>query len=123
MVDWSAHELDAIGAADEIQITTARPDGSLRSYIPIWVVRVGDALYVRSYRGEAGGWYRHARRHPVGHIRTSGIEPDIEFTDPGGIAAEAVDQAYRRKYGGTGGYVNTMLRDDVAATTLRLTPR
>ncbi|MBV9352424.1 MAG: DUF2255 family protein, partial [Mycobacterium sp.] len=37
---------------------------------------------------------------------------------------KAIDDAYRNKYGRRGsGYVDTMVRDAVAATTLRLKPR
>jgi MFS family permease len=42
------HELDRIGRAEELHITTTRPDGSLRTWVPIWVVRAGDDLIVRS---------------------------------------------------------------------------
>ena len=38
-----------------------RPDGTQRDPVTIWVVRTGDDLYVRSYRGTGGAWYRNAR--------------------------------------------------------------
>jgi Uncharacterized protein conserved in bacteria (DUF2255) len=60
MTDWTARELNVIGAAEELDIAPARPDRSLRPYTTIWVVRVGDELYVRSYRGRRGSWFRHA---------------------------------------------------------------
>jgi Uncharacterized protein conserved in bacteria (DUF2255) len=60
MSNWIAEELDAIGEADELQIAVLRADGSLRPYTTIWVVRVGDDLYVRSYRAAiAPGSSRH----------------------------------------------------------------
>jgi hypothetical protein len=55
-------DLDGIGSATELEIATRRADGSLRPYVPIWVVRVGDELFVRSWRGQAGARYRHARQ-------------------------------------------------------------
>ncbi len=64
MRDWTAEELDRIGAADELEIAALRPDGSLRPFTTIWVVRVGDDLYVRSYRGRRGGWFRSVLRRP-----------------------------------------------------------
>jgi hypothetical protein len=79
MTSWSTDELDRVGAADEIHITQVRSDGSLRTWVPIWVVRVGDDLYVRSYRGSGGAWYRHAIQRPEGRIRASGIERDVSF--------------------------------------------
>ena len=44
MPDWTSQDLDRIGSADEIDIAPCRPDGALRSYTTIWVVRVGDDL-------------------------------------------------------------------------------
>ncbi len=46
MSEWTGGELDRIGAAEELQIAPRRRDGSLRTPVTIWVVRVGDELYV-----------------------------------------------------------------------------
>ncbi len=51
MTAWTADELARIGRPDELQVSSRRPDGSLRPYITIWVVRLGDDLYVRSAYG------------------------------------------------------------------------
>ena len=79
MSDWSPHELETIGDATEIDIATVRRDGTLRSCVPIWIVRVADQLLVRSYRGDAGSWYRYALKKPQGRVRVvvvpTGIEP------------------------------------------------
>jgi hypothetical protein len=40
---WTRDGLDRIGSVDEPRITSARADGTLRRYVPAWVVRVGDA--------------------------------------------------------------------------------
>jgi hypothetical protein len=53
MSDWTAAHLDRIGSADELEITTPRADGSLRPYVPIWLVRAGGELFVRPWRGQA----------------------------------------------------------------------
>jgi hypothetical protein len=55
---WTAEELARIGAAEELEIAPRRRDGTLRRAVPIWVVRVGDDLYVRSWRGSHGAWFR-----------------------------------------------------------------
>ena len=47
MSGWSEEELAAIGRADEIRVASRRPDGTLRGFVTIWSVRVGDGLYVR----------------------------------------------------------------------------
>ncbi len=60
MTPWTSDELDRIGGAEELQIAPRRPDGTLRTPVTIWVVRVSDDLYVRSYRGRSGAWFRAA---------------------------------------------------------------
>jgi hypothetical protein len=50
VTSWTSDALDRIGSADELRITSARADGTLRPYVPIWVVPVGHDVYVRSYR-------------------------------------------------------------------------
>ena len=86
MSDWTAEELDTIGAAGELRIAALRPDGSLRPYTTIWVVRVGDDLYVRSYRGRDGAWFRSVLRHPEGSIRAGGLTRDVTFAEPADAA-------------------------------------
>ncbi len=57
MTGWTSDELTRIGTATELQIASRRGDGSLNRPRTIWVVRVGDDLYVRSMYGRAGGWF------------------------------------------------------------------
>ncbi|WP_460353403.1 DUF2255 family protein [Mycobacterium sp. ZZG] len=121
MPDWNEHELDALDRASEIDLATYRTDGTLRRAVPVWVVRVGHAVYLRSYRGTAGSWYRHALANPHGHITTGHIDRDVHFTDAAAIDRSDVDTAYRNKYGNNS-YVDTLLSDDIATTTLHLTP-
>jgi len=125
---WTADELDRIGAADELQIASLDAHRSLRPYTTIWVVRVGDELYVRSYRGPGGVWFRHAVRTRAGRIRAGGVERDVTFADPGDADRAAIDSvisaAYRTKYAGySRSYVDPMVSSEAAAATLRLTPR
>jgi hypothetical protein len=118
---WNPNDLETIAAAEELAVAPMGPDGNLRSYRTIWVVRVGDNLCVRSYRGSAGGWYRAAQRSHQGRIRAGGGERDVRFEHPEGVEP-SVDDAYRAKYGRCG-YVDTMLGPDAAGTTLRIVPR
>jgi hypothetical protein len=55
MAGWTNDELAKIGTAQELQIASARRDGTLRNPRTIWVVRVGEDLYVRSMYGRGGG--------------------------------------------------------------------
>src|SRR5436189_3358737 len=99
MATWSKDELDKIGGADELQIAPRRRDGTLRTPVTIWVVRVGDNLYVRSYKGQDGAWFRAAHVRHDGRIRAGGVEKDVTFveeTDSG--INDQIDAAYRTKY-------------------------
>ena len=124
MTAWTTDELDRVGRAEELQITTVRQDGSLRPWVPIWVVRVGDELIVRSFRGPDGAWYRHATDGAHGRIRAGDVDRDVAFIPSTGTTAGVVDQAYRAKYGRyAGSYLEPMLTDHAIAATLRLLAR
>ncbi len=122
MSTWSSEDLDRIGAADELRVAPRRPDGTQEHDTPIWVVRVGDDLYVRSYRGPRGSWYRRAQRTHEGRLRANGKEHDVAFEDAPDESQAAVDRAYGAKYGRSS-YVDAMVTDDAATTTMRLVPR
>lgn len=119
---WTSEELERIGSAEELHIAPARGDGTLGRAVPIWVVRVGDDLYVRSWRGTGGAWFRAARASGAGHISAAGVEKDIQLLDAKGRVDDAVDAAYREKYGRYPQYVEPMVSPQARATTLRLVP-
>jgi hypothetical protein len=120
---WRSDELDRIGSAEELQIAARRRDGSLRRPTPIWVVRAGDDLYIRSWRGAAGSWYRAARATHEAHISARGVDTDVSLAEVGEDAGDAVDAAYRIKYGRYSGYVEPMIAPQARATTLKLMRR
>jgi hypothetical protein len=82
MATWTSNELNKIGAAEELHITTLRGDGTLRNPVTIWVVRLGDDLYVRAYKGRSSPWFRGAQVRHEGHIRASGVEKDVTLMPP-----------------------------------------
>ena len=123
MTSWTSDELDRIGSADELRITSVRADGALRPYVPIWVVRVGDDLYVRSYRGADGGWFRHLRERDRGRIKAGGVEREVAVAAAADEVDDEVDEAYRGKYGRYGSrLVDPMIAAPARGTTLRLAP-
>lgn len=95
----------------------------MRPYVPIWVVRVGDDLYVRSYRGVEGAWFRAVMRQRKARVRVAGIESDVDAEQAVAADQHAIDEAYRTKYASFAGtYVDPMVSPAAIATTLRLLP-
>ncbi|MEU1664015.1 DUF2255 family protein [Streptomyces sparsogenes] len=124
MTTWIPETLQRIADADELHIAPRRADGTLRTPTTIWVVRDGDDLYVRSWRGAAGTWWNTARASRTGHISAGGVEADVTFTPVGDpVVNDRVDGAYRAKYGRYSGYVEPMVAEPARATTLRLSPQ
>jgi hypothetical protein len=119
---WTSDELDRIGAADELHIAPLGADGKPIRPVPIWVVRVGDDLYVRSWRGDDGAWYRAAKARREGRISAGGVDKDVRFVDARAGIAGAVDAAYRETYSRYPSYVPPMLSDQARATTLEVVP-
>ena len=124
MTAWTDDELKRIGGATELRIGSRRPDGSLRPFIPIWVVRSGDDVYVRSAYGWDNPWFQRALRSGEGRIRAGGVERDVSFEQPGPEVAEDLHAAYHAKYDRYGPrMVGTVVSPEAARATLRLVPR
>jgi hypothetical protein len=123
MTTWSNHELERIGNAQELQLASSRTDGRLRPYTTMWVVRVGDEIYVRSAGGPKRAWFRHAKASVVGHIRAGGVERDVTFGEATADAQAAIDTAYHRKYDQYGSnIVGHVVGPAARAVTVRLRP-
>ena len=121
---WTDDDLARIGGAEELQITSQRPDGGLRPYVTIWVVRVGDDLYVRSAYGSDNPWFRRAKASGAGRIRAGGVERDVTFAEAAPDSYADIDQAYHVKYDRHGpAIVGTVTGAKAAPVTIRLVPR
>jgi hypothetical protein len=123
-MSWTGSQLTKIGDADELQVSSVRPDGSPRPYVTIWVVRLGDDLYIRSGYGPENGWYRRARAAGSGRVRAGGVTHDVTFEDADPALREQIDAAYHAKYDKYGpAVVGPMVGEKLAEVTLRLSPR
>jgi len=125
MTGWTRHDLERIGSAEELQIATFKQDGTVSKPVTIWVVRVGDDLYVRSYRGRDAAWFRHIQQRHDGRISVGGVTKDITAVDARSDDAlnNEIDAAYQakyRRYSAT--YVRPMVTPQARATTLKLMP-
>jgi hypothetical protein len=121
---WTPEELSRIGGAQELKVSSRRQSGTLRPYVTIWVVRVGDDIYIRSAYGPDNGWYRRAKASGVGRIRAGGVERDVTFTEPPTDVHPNIDAAYHAKYDSHGpAIVGTVVGEQAANVTLRVLPR
>jgi hypothetical protein len=119
---WTPEELDRVGQAEELQLATRRRQGGLSRYVTMWVVRVGDDLYVRSAGGPNRPWYRRARAVGAGRIRAGGVERDVTFGSADAAVQDDIDVAYHTKYDSYGaGIVGHVTGPDAHAVTVRLT--
>ena len=124
MTTWTSDELDKIGGAEELQITSLRRDGTLRGPVTIWVVRLGNDLYVRSAYGRTAAWFRGTQVRHEGRLDAGGIEKDVAYTDPDPAALDQIDTAYRNKYHRHGvRYINAVTDAEARSTTIKLVPR
>lgn len=123
---WSPEDLRRISAAEELQIVPRRADGTLRRAVTVWVVRVDDRVYVRTWYRRGGGWFAPALETGRARVSVPGAQADVtveDVSDDRGALRAHVDAAYRGKYQRYGETsVGPMVTDDAAATTLRLTP-
>ena len=124
MTAWPSDELEKIGAADELQLASARPDGRLRKPVTIWVVRLGDDIYVRSVNGRTSHWFRGVEDRHEGHIHAGGVDKDVRFVDAGDDLNDDIETAYRTKYGHyDASVVDPLFTPGAKAATLELVPR
>jgi hypothetical protein len=124
MTSWTEDELNNIDAAEELAIAALRLDGTLRTPVTIWVVRVGQDIYVRSAYGTDAAWYRGTKVHHEGRIEVAGLRKDVAFEDADPSVGEHIDAAYRNKYRRHGAqYVNAVTTAEGQSTTIKLVPR
>lgn len=124
MTTWTNEDLNRVGEAEELQLASVRNDGTLRPYVTMWVVRVGDDLYVRSAHGPDNPWYRRAKASGAGRIRAGGVERHVTFADAAPGAHPAIDAAYHAKYDRYGSaIVGSVVGAKAAPVTIRLVPR
>ncbi len=124
MNTWTSDELNKIGGTEEIQLSSLLQDGTLRKPVTIWVVRLGNDLYVRSVNGRDGLWFRSTQLRHEGHIQAGGVEKDVSFVDGDPKLNDQLDVVFRTKYGHyDASIVNTDLTPEARASTLKLVPK
>jgi hypothetical protein len=124
MTTWTSDELKKIGNAEELQIASLRQDGTLRKLMTIWVVRLGDDIYVRSVNGRTSDWFHGVQTRYEGHIRAGGVDKDVTFVEePDENINDQIDAAYAAKYRCYTSIVPSINSPKARAATIKLVPR
>jgi hypothetical protein len=112
-----------IASVEEVDIETTRGAGAPVHRTTIWAV-IGDGdVYVRSLNGEDGRWYRELMANPdaVLHVEDEAVPVRaVSAPDPDSVARAT--EGFNEKYADSP-YLHTMVRDEIAPTTVRLEPR
>jgi len=126
MTTWTSSELSKIGSAEELEIASRRGDNTMRKSRTIWVVRIGDELYVRSVNGRTSDWFRGVETRHEGHIEAGGINKDVSFEEVDTVDSihTQIDTAYRTKYSHyAANIINSTLTPKAHSATVKLVPR
>ena len=114
-------DLDLLATTKEIRVETRSAAGEVHKTI-VWPVVRDGVVYLRSYKGPSGRWYREALADPDVALffdRRRLAARAIPATDAASVEAcsEALREKYRRSYS-----LEAMLVPDVLPTTLRIEP-
>jgi hypothetical protein len=125
MTTWTDNELNKIGNAEELLISSLRADGTSRKPRIIWVVRLGNDIYVRSVNGRTSDWFRGVQTRHEGHIRAGGVTKDVTFVEESDPAInEQIDAVYRTKYRRYAeSIINHINGSEARSATIKLVPR
>ena len=116
---WSSDDLRYLAGSRELEIAAPRIHGGTERWTPIWVVVVDDEVFVRTWHQRNTGWYGRAVEAARAWIRVAGDRVGVVVAATGRTNADAIDAAYRTKYGAGG--AQSMVTIEAAASTLRLT--
>lgn len=120
MAHFDMDTVRQLRVAREVSIRTEKhPDSS----VVIWVVVVESDVFVRSWRGAKGRWYRDLGAGGPASLEFDGHRLPVQAipaNDAGAIAS--VSDEFLRKYR-TSSHAEEMVRPKALPTTLRLEPR
>lgn len=124
MASWNTEQIERIASTDDLHIAVYHEDGATTGTLTwIWSVVVDERLFVRSYTGTTGRWYRSALAQRAGRITAAGDGHEVEFTpidDP--ELGDRIDAAYEKKYAGSP-FLPPMVAQGPRAATVDVTPR
>ena len=120
MARFDAGTLRDLRAENEVRISTEKHPATA---VVIWIVVADDEVFVRSFRGPRGRWYRDLATGGPATLECGGRQLAVQAipaNDAGSI--DRVSRAFLDKYR-TSSYAQAMVQPDTLPTTLRLEPR
>src|SRR5271165_1537140 len=120
MAKFDAETLRELRDVQEVAIRTEK---HLKSAVVIWVVVADDEVFVRSWRGAKGRWYRDLAAGGPATLEFAGRRLTVQAlpaSDPETVARAS--REFLRKYQRST-HAQEMVRSETLPTTLRLEPR
>ena len=120
MAKFDANTLRELRDLQEVAIRTEKHP---ETAVTIWVVVADDEVFLRSVRGNKGRWYKDLAAGGPATLAFAGRRLAVQalpVSDADAIARAS--REYLRKYQPSP-YAQSMVRDEVLPTTLRLEPR
>jgi len=114
---------DTLRQLRDLQEVHIRTEKHPKSAVVIWVVVADDEVFVRSWRGTKGRWYRDLAAGGPATLEFAGARLAVQAlpaSDPAAVARAS--REFLRKYQ-PNTHAQEMVRSEVLPTTLRLEPR
>ena len=116
-------DADTLGELRDLKEIAIRTEKHPKSAVVIWVVVVGDEVFVRSVRGGRGRWYRDLAAGGSATLEFAGRRLAVQALPANDTASiERASREYLRKYQPSP-YAQSIVRAEVLQTTFRLEPR
>ena len=118
-MDWPGR----VDTLREVEIETRRDEDAPVHRTTIWAVVDDGVIYVRSLKGANGRWYRELMANPSAVLHAEGDSFPVHAVQaPDPESVERTSAGLRRKYGESRS-VESMLKDEILETTVKLEPR
>jgi hypothetical protein len=92
--------------------------------VTIWVIRLGDDLYVRSVNGRNSAWFRGVQTRHEGYIRAGDADKEVTFVEElDSNINDQIDAAYATKYRRYASIIPSINSPVARAAAIKLMPR
>ena len=116
-------DADVLRELRDVREVAIRTEKHLGTAVVIWVVVADDEVFVRSVRGGKGRWYRDLATGGSATLEFAGRQLEVQAIPADDAASIArASREFLRKYQPSP-YAQSIVRDEVLPTTLRLEPR